>query len=251
MFKGLGFAAGYLGGIAKAETFFEIIDLAESYGEDDWREFLKEIQYAQPDEFFFFEHDPETGLSAPDRINPQYLESLKIAADARSEVTLNYRLSRWVHDVAFTRGKGLYSLLASVFARWDKKPGLLEPALLLAGERGQAPGLRLPGLRRLQPARLRLPLPHGLAARSTRATAPAAARPADKCELLDKECFWARVYERLKYYGESETMFDGPVILYDAQLKHTSAWANTYLDRDHFGRQQQPPKPPAPGTNQG
>ena len=35
VFKGLGFAAGYLGGITKAETFGEIIDLAESYGESD------------------------------------------------------------------------------------------------------------------------------------------------------------------------------------------------------------------------
>ncbi len=63
VFKGLGFAAGYLGGIHKAEGFGPIIDLAESYGPDDWRDFLKEIQFSQPDEFFFFEHDRFTGLS--------------------------------------------------------------------------------------------------------------------------------------------------------------------------------------------
>ena len=27
-----------------------------------------------------------------------------------------------------------------------------------------------------------------------------------RCELLDKECFWTRVYQRMKYYGESEKM---------------------------------------------
>ena len=63
VFKGLGFAAGYLGGIHKADGFGPIIDLAESYGPDDWREFLKEIQFSQPDEFFLFEHDRCTGLS--------------------------------------------------------------------------------------------------------------------------------------------------------------------------------------------
>ena len=31
---------------------------------DDWREFIKEIQFSQPDEFFLFEHDPQTGLAA-------------------------------------------------------------------------------------------------------------------------------------------------------------------------------------------
>ena len=37
VFRGLGFAAGYIGGIAKLETFGQIIDLAESYAADDWR----------------------------------------------------------------------------------------------------------------------------------------------------------------------------------------------------------------------
>jgi len=54
-----------------------------------------------------------------------------------------------------------------------------------------------------------------------------------RCELDDKECFWARIYERLKIYGESETMLDRPVTLYNATLKNTSSWANTFLDRDH------------------
>ncbi len=54
-----------------------------------------------------------------------------------------------------------------------------------------------------------------------------------RCELDDKECFWARIYERLKCYGESETMLDRPVTIYNASLKDTSSWANTFLDRDH------------------
>ena len=76
VFKGLGFAAGYLGGISKAETFGQIIDLAESFGPDDWREFIKEIQFSQPDEFFLFEHDPQTGLSEPTGSIREYLQSL-------------------------------------------------------------------------------------------------------------------------------------------------------------------------------
>ena len=63
VFKGLGFAAGYLGGIHKADGFGPIIELAESYAADDWKQFIREIQYSQPDEFFFFEHNLGTGLS--------------------------------------------------------------------------------------------------------------------------------------------------------------------------------------------
>ena len=41
VFKGLGFAAGYLGGIHKADGFGPIIELAESYGADDWKQFIR------------------------------------------------------------------------------------------------------------------------------------------------------------------------------------------------------------------
>ncbi|MGW8258017.1 MAG: methylenetetrahydrofolate reductase, partial [Thermoguttaceae bacterium] len=96
VFKGLGFTAGYIGGMAKAETFGQIIDLAKSFAEDDWREFIKEIQYSRPDEFFLFEHDPRTGLSDPASINREYRESLQKPRKSK-EVTFTYRLSRMVH----------------------------------------------------------------------------------------------------------------------------------------------------------
>src|SRR5208337_1109390 len=107
----------------KLETFCQIIDLAESYAADDWRQFIKEIQFSQPDEFFLFEHDPQTGLGSPDRINPQFIASLARPGKSK-EVTLNYRVSRLVHRLAFTPGKGFYGLMQRLFRRWDKKPGV-------------------------------------------------------------------------------------------------------------------------------
>ena len=95
VFKGLGFAAGYLGGMAKAETFGQIIDLAESFGENDWRDFLPEICYSLPDEFFFFEHDPKTGMSDCRRINPAYLESLQAPAPVEARDARLSRVAAW------------------------------------------------------------------------------------------------------------------------------------------------------------
>jgi methylenetetrahydrofolate reductase (NADPH) len=54
-----------------------------------------------------------------------------------------------------------------------------------------------------------------------------------QCELQDKECIWARAYDRMKYYHESKDMLSGPVVFYNASLRNTSSWANTYLGRDH------------------
>jgi hypothetical protein len=37
----------------------------------------------------------------------------------------------------------------------------------------------------------------------------------------------------MKFYGQSRQMLEGPPVFYQAQLKGTSSWANTFLGRDH------------------
>jgi methylenetetrahydrofolate reductase (NADPH) len=231
IFKGLGFAAGYIGGIHKADGFGPIIELAESYGPDDWRDFIREIQFSQPGEFFFFEHDSYTCLGDANRINPEYLDSLRSPPKSK-EVTLNYRVSRLVHSMAFTRDKALYPVLKKIFARFDKKPGFvsrmaysLEKASKMAMYGCQDCGdCSLPDCAYLCPKH---------ACSKCGRNGPCGGSANGRCELDDKECFWARIYERLKSYGESETMLERPVTLYNASLKSTSSWVNTFLDRDH------------------
>lgn len=229
VFKGLGFAAGYLGGMAKAESFFEIIDLAESYGENDWKDFLPEICYSNPGEFFLFEHDPKTGMAEPGSFNREYLSRRK-----SREVTLTYLLSRWVHSLAFERDKNLYPALRRI-AAWMEKSG--EPNLagrlsywvekeskhLMYGCE-DCGDCSLPDCAYL--------CPNSSCSKNTR-NGPCGGSRSGRCELDDKECLWARAYERLKSYGEEKDMLDRPAVFYNAQLKNTSAWANTYLNRDH------------------
>jgi methylenetetrahydrofolate reductase (NADPH) len=231
VFKGLGFAAGYLGGISKPDTFGQIIEMAESYGPDDRREFVKEIRYSQPGEFFLFEHDPATGLSEPTRINPEYLESLKHPPKTRN-VTLGYRFSRGIHATFFERGRGMYGLMQRLFRRWDKKPGVFG-RLAFATEKASkrlvygcqdCGDCSLPDCAYLCPKH---------ACSKSGRNGPCGGSACGRCELDDKDCFWARVYERMKYSGESERLLDRPIVLYNANLKDTSSWANTYLDRDH------------------
>jgi methylenetetrahydrofolate reductase (NADPH) len=231
VFKGLGFAAGYLGGITKPEMFAEIVELAESYGADDWRQFMREIQFARPGEFFLFEHDPATGLSDSSGVNPAYLRSLQVPAWSR-DVTLWYRLSRRVHDLAFTRGQGVYGEMQRVFRRLDQKPGVLASLVYrletiskqLGYDCQDCGDCSLPDCGYLCPiAGCSKGLRNG----------PCGGSCDGRCELLDKECFWTRVYQRLKYYGQSEQLGSGPVVIHDTALEHTSSWANTYLDRDH------------------
>lgn len=231
-FKGLGFGAGYLGGRASPEVFSQIVDLANSFGPDDWRDFMTEIRFGQPDEFFLFDHDPNTGLAEPTQINPDYLESLQHPPKSR-DVNLNYRFSRLIHAVAFTREKGLWGLMRRFFQGWDEeRPGVIG-RLVRGTERVSKRtlyGCRDCGDCNLPETAYLCPL---AACSKDSRNGPCGGSSDGRCELGDKECLWARAYERLKYYGESETMLDRPVVLYNAALKNTSSWANTYLDRDH------------------
>ena len=57
-----------------------------------------------------------------------------------------------------------------------------------------------------------------------------------QCELQDKECILAWAYERMKAIPRVERHPGGsPVVFYDASLRGTSSWANTFLGRDHQG----------------
>jgi hypothetical protein len=61
-----------------------------------------------------------------------------------------------------------------------------------------------------------------------------------RCEVPDRPCIWSSAYDRLKPYGEEEAILRRPVVVTDNALRRTSAWANTYLGRDHSTRPRQP-----------
>jgi methylenetetrahydrofolate reductase (NADPH) len=70
------------------------------------------------------------------------------------------------------------------------------------------------------------------------------------CEVYDTEFIWSQAYECLRAYGE-EGLVDGPVVTKDNALAGTSAWANTFLGRDHQGKHQDTAGRSFPGGNPG
>jgi methylenetetrahydrofolate reductase (NADPH) len=95
--------------------------------------------------------------------------------------------------------------------------------------------------------------PHSACSKTQR-NGPCGGSSDGRCELDDKDCLWARAYDRLKHYGESQAMLDGPAVFANAALHGTSSWANTFLGRDHqqAAVPEGQPAPPAdlapPGT---
>ena len=233
--RGLGFNGVYLGGHMSASTFGEILNLADSYANVDWLSFAPEIQYPMPDEFYFFEADPETRLSS-DEVNTTYLES-KRQRKTQLRVPFKYRFSRRLHAAAFEPEAPLFPAGRAFYTAVEKAP----PAGKVAHVLEQAAKVPLFGCRDCGDCSLpeiAYVCPESQCAKNQR-NGPCGGTREGLCEVYDSECIWSQAYERLKAYGEEESMLVGPVIVKDNALAQTSAWANTFLGRDHTAKERE------------
>jgi methylenetetrahydrofolate reductase (NADPH) len=227
--RGLGFRGAYLGGHLEAEDYTEILERADAYAPDDWRELAREVQFALPDEFHVFERDEATGLASTE-LNKALLASRRRRRSGRAP--LRYRLSRRVHDAVFERGGPLHEPARKLFEVIDAAPA---PAGKLAHVAEQAAKVPMFGCQDCGDCSLpdiAYLCPESQCAKNQR-NGPCGGTRDGLCEVGTKECIWALAYDRLKAYGEETTMLDGPVVIKDNALRGTSAWANTLLERDH------------------
>ncbi len=227
--RGLGFDGVYMGGHMPAERFGEILDQADAFGPDDWRGFASELQYDFPDEFYFFERDPATGLSS-DTVDASYLASRR---DRRTElrVPVKYRLSRRLHTLAFADDAPLNQAGRRLYTKLERAPRAGKVAHALE-QAAKVPLFRCRDCGDCSLPDIAYVCPESLCAKNQR-NGPCGGTRDGLCEVYDTECIWSQAYERLKAYGEEEGMLDGPVVVKDNALAGTSAWANTFLGRDH------------------
>jgi len=230
--RGLGFDGVYLGGHMPAATFGEILDRAGSFGWDDWRELAREIQFPFEDEFYFFEPDPETGLSS-DEVNAAYLES-KRRRRTDLRVPLKYRFSRRLHDAVFASEAPLFSAGRAFYQGVEKAPRPVRKAAHALEQAAKVPLFGCKDCGDCSLPEIAYVCPESQCAKNQR-NGPCGGTRDGLCEVYDTECIWSQAYERLKAYGEEGSMLDGPVVVKDNALAGTSAWANTFLGRDHQG----------------
>lgn len=238
--RGLGFDGVYLGGHMSSETFGEILTRAEQYKSDDWTALARDIRYGFRDEYYFFEEDPETRLStstpAPRR-----------RRDLRVPVT--YRVSRRMHRAVFADDAPLFPAGRKVYEAIERGPRSLSRFA-----HGVEQALKVPMFHCRDCGDCSLPdiayvCPESLCAKNQR-NGPCGGTRDGLCEVYDTECIWSQAYERLKAYDEEGAMLDGPVVVKDNALMRTSAWANTFLGRDHHNGAHAAPtrEPDAPAT---
>jgi methylenetetrahydrofolate reductase (NADPH) len=231
--RGLGYDGVYLGGHMPAETFAEIVEPADGFA-PEWRELGRELRFERPGEFYFFERDVETDLSS-DVVSASYLESKRHRrTDLR--VSARYRLSRRVHDTVFADDAPLFATGRRLYRRLDRAPRPVRRAAHVLEQSAKVPLFGCKDCGDCSLPEIAYVCPESQCAKNQR-NGPCGGTRDGLCEVYDTECIWSEAYERLKAYGEEESMLDGPVVVKDNALAGTSAWANTFLGRDHLARE--------------
>lgn len=251
IFRGLGFAGGYLGGVHAMEDVKAILDLEANFAADDWRDFAREIQYPADGEFFYFAKDAATGLADPARLHPDYEASLDRRTATRN-VTLGYRFSKLMHDLVFTPDSRLHRWIRALYAR-AKNTDQGPPVLRILEHASKSAMFRCKDCGDCSLPDIAFLCPESQCAKNQR-NGPCGGTRDGLCEVDDFECIWSRAYDRLKFEGREQQMLEHDPVIQDESLRGTSSWANAFLGRDHAARRpllQQQPQPPSPSETSG
>ena len=234
--RGLGFRGAYLGGQLDLADCEEILSRADKFGPDGWKALAGDVNFAYSDEFYYFEGDGTTGLSSSE-VNGALVASRTAAARrrARLRTPVNYRVSRLAHWAVFDPEAPLFDVARRFYSAVESAPVSARKVLHLAEHASKVPLYNCKDCGDCSLPEVAYLCPESQCAKNQR-NGPCGGSHDGLCEVTERECIWARAYERLKSYGEEASMLDGPVVFYDNALRGTSAWANTFLGRDHTAR---------------
>jgi len=228
--RGLGYRGVYLGGKMEFETYEEILTRADAITGEQWIEASRELAYDRPGEFYLFGRDVATGLSDGVR-RPEYVAS-KRARQTDLPVPARYRFSRVMHNAVFSHDAPLFPLGTRVYERLEKSPRSVQRAAHLVEQASKVPMFNCKDCGDCSLPDIAYVCPEGPCAKNQR-NGPCGGTREGLCEVYDTECIWSQAYERLKAYGEEESLVAGPVVVKNNALRGTSAWRNTFLGQDH------------------
>ena len=228
--RGLGYKGIYISGHRDALEVARVLEMADAHPADDWRSLVADVSFGQPGAFQPFESDG-AGL-ATDELSAAYAASLTDAArhGARGKVSAFYKFNRTLHSRVFEPGSAGFKVWSKLYATVEKahieKPlHVLENAVKIPMFDCRDCGdCSLPDIAYLCPES------H---CQKNQRNGPCGGATDGQCEVPGHTCVWADAYARLKPYGEERTMLNREPVVTDNTLQRTSAWANTFLGRDH------------------
>jgi methylenetetrahydrofolate reductase (NADPH) len=225
LMKGMGFAGVHIGG---HNLKYEDVELIIEKGEElvpNWHDLVPEFDYPQPNGWHYYEKDPETGLNTDTPVD----------RSRRPPTPLAYRGFRLLHNALFEEESILFrpmmamskvidgSSFEHAFTRLEHIGKEVTNECMHCGD------CSLPDVAYLCPMSQ---CPKG------QRNGPCGGSFEGWCEVYpdEKQCVYVRAYNRLKHFGEDESLraYQVPPVNYD--LLHTSSWLNYYMGRDHTAK---------------
>lgn len=224
--KGMGFAGVHIGGHGMK---YEEVETIIAKGEElapNWRDLVAEFNFPQPNGWYYFEKDKETGLNSDTPTNRKA---------NRPSGGLGYSMFKSMHHMMFEK-KGLLFGPMKAFAGAVDKSGFedtfthLEHLMkVVTNECMHCGDCALFDLAYI--------CPMSQCPKNQR-NGPCGGSFEGYCEVYPKkkECIYVRVYPRLKSHGAEEQLvsYHVPPVNYDLYM--TSSWLNFYMGRDHSAK---------------
>lgn len=239
--KGMGYAGVHIGGHnIKYEQVEFIIEKGEELSKN-WMDFIHEFDYPQPNGFYLYEKDPKTGLNTETPVN-------RDNRPLDAPVPFVYKLSRFVHNMAFEPNKNFFGLMRGIAKRVDGSS--LEKAYHGAEHISKVLLYDCKDCGDCALMDLAYVCPMSQCPKNQRNGACQGSYNG-WCEVYpnEKKCAWVKAYARLKKYKEEGQLgaYRVPPVNWD--LYQRSSWINFYLGRDHSAERLNI-KPPAKKNEQ-
>jgi methylenetetrahydrofolate reductase (NADPH) len=189
---------------------------------DNWRELVNEFSFPQRDGFYIFEKEREIDLNT----------DVLAARPGRPRKRLGYGIMRTFHSIAFAPEAPLYAFCCSFFKKLDgtrlEGPVTeIEYWIKFISSRCRRCGdCTLAEMAFLCPqSQCTKFLFNGQCGGSTEGW----------CEVFPgkRKCIYVRAYERLKAYGEEQSLRGDYIRPRNWALDETSSWTNYFLGRDY------------------
>lgn len=223
--KGMGYSGAHIGGPRLSYEDVEwVIEKSKEY-QRNWPEWIREFSFPQKGGYYLFEKDPQTGLNS-NVLNPQRSHPRK---------SLGHAIMRLFHHLAFMPEAPFYKP-----GRWFCKK--------IDGTRLEGPFTEFEYWTKFVSSRCRRCGDCTLI--EVAFLCPQSQCPKflfngqcggsmeGWCEVFPgkKRCIYVRAYDRLKPYGEEESLKADYIPPRNWALDQTSSWANYFLGRDHHGQ---------------
>jgi methylenetetrahydrofolate reductase (NADPH) len=233
--KGMGFAGAHIGGHGlKYEDVLYIIERGEELAAN-WHDVLPEFDFPQPNGWYYFEKDPETGLNTDTPID---------RSQDRPSVPLSYRGFRLLHNSVFEETGFLHKPMGAL---WRAVEGsAFEHAFTRLEHIGKEITNECMHCGDCALGDIAYLCPFSQCPKGQR-NGPCGGSFEGWCEVYpgEKQCIYVRAYNRLKHFGEEESLVAYQVPPVDYSLFGTSSWINYFLARDHTSKRLGMEPPPS------